>query len=392
MAGAAQPQLPQGGKPVATDPKKAVEGQIYKGDAKGDGHDDFQKAREGMNQKLREKQAADQAAEQKKIADDQKKAKIEGQAQAIVEGIDLKQIAKEVDQDFAMAEKLRSFRTLSPENKAKLETLKQSVTARRNKRIEAILADPDLNKEIDAALTATQPKEPPQQPQGGPAQQPAAQQKPAEGTPGATVQQPQQPAQPQQQMDVNALLDDKLGKIKQEFAEKFKKQDDELAQERIRRQEAEKKMRDMENAEKTRKQTETRNQFNDNAKKLGIPEDLLDVAFGTAVEIVNANQRQMTWEEIFAAMKEHRPSLFRSAAKGGDPKPAPAGEPGDTAGGGAAPAQKKVVVKAGTGTDAGGKQTGKQPPAGGEKKEHESFAEARKALAKRAETMGAGNS
>jgi hypothetical protein len=385
MAGGAQQQ-----HPVATDPKKAADGQIYKGDAKGEGHDDFQKAREGMNAKLRDKQAADAAADQKKIADGQKLAKIDGQADAIVKGLDLKKIAQEVDQDFQMAEKLRSFRVLSPENKTKLEQLKANVTARRNKRIEAILNDPDLNKEIDTALAAgAKPQAPAQQPQGGPAQQPAAVQKPAEGVPNAAIQQPQQPAQPQQQMDMNALLDDKLGKIKQEFTDKFKKQDDELAQERIRRQEAEKKMRDMENAEKTRANTETRNQFNTNAKKLGVPEDLLDVAFGTASEIVNANQRQMTWEEIFAAMKEHRPSLFRTPAKGGDGKPAGTGTEPAAGEGGTQP--RKVTVKAGTGTDAGGKVAGKNPPATTEKKEHESFADARKALSKRAETMGAGS-
>lgn len=389
MAGAAQQQ----GQPVATDPKKATDGQIYKGDAKGDGHDDFQKAREATNAKLRQKQEADAKAEQEKVADGQRKAKIEGQAKAIVDGIDLTQIANEVDQDFKLAEKFRAFRTMTPENQAKLEAIKKNVTARRNKRVEELLNDPDMNGNIDNALAAdakkNPPAQPPQQPQGGAAQQPAGQQAPAEGTPPATVATNPPPAQPPQQMDLAAQLDDKLKKMRTEFDDKIKKRDNELEQERLRRKEAENKLKEREQAEQKRVQQETRKNFDTNAKQLGVPEDMLDIAFQRAVEVVNANQRQMTWNEIFAAMKEGTPSLFRGGkAATGDGKQPPA-NPEAGAGGTGAPPQKKVSVKAGTGTDAGG-AGGKNPPETKTKGDgHESFGEARKRLSERVSEMTA---
>lgn len=388
MAGASQ-QQPQSGD-VATDPKKAGEGQLFKGDV-NDGHDDFQKAREGMNERLRKKQEEDQQAEVQKTEEEKRKAKIEGEADALVDGIDIEKIARDVDEDFSIAEKVRSFRSLSPEAQNNLTELRQRVGDRRNKRIEELLNDPDLNDEIDSALennagqSGQQPQggqaaPPPQQPEGQ--QTPEGQQEPAEGTPPAQVQEPQKPQQPQQQMDDQQLLDSKLDSIRNEFNEKFEKQQEELEQERIRREEAEQKMQEMEQVEKQKQQEETKKQFRDNASKLGIPDDLQDVAFSKATDIVNSNQRQMTWDEIFAAMKEHYPSLFRDA-KGGAPASGDAGE-------GAGAAKKKVAVKAGTGTDAGGK-AGAKPP---EKKKsadgHDSFSEARKSLAKRAEKMGTG--
>lgn len=382
MAGAA----PQQGQPVATDPTKAQEGQIFKGgDVKGEGYDDFDKAREGMNKKLREKQEADAAAEQAKIAEGQTKAKIEGKAAAIVEGIDINQIADEVDADFKMAEKIRSFRKMSPENEQKLAAITQNVQKRRQERIDKLLNDPDLNDEIDGALAAAaqQPATQPQKPAGQ--QEPPAQQNPGEQAPAA--QPGQQPAvkPPEQQLDINQLLDSKLAGVRKELEDKIKQTNSELEQERVRRQEAENKMKEMKQAEQNRIQQEVRTNFNTNAGKLGIPEDLLDVAFGKARDIVNANQRQMSWDEIFAAMKTQFPSLFRG---GKATAPAAGGE--ENAGGDAGETQKKVTVKAGTGTGAGGAGPKNPPPAAGGKKEHDSFDEAKKALSKRAEQMAGG--
>jgi hypothetical protein len=382
MAGAAQ--QPQG-QPVATDPTKAQDGQIFKGgDVKGEGYDDFDKAREGMNQKLRQKQEADAAAEQAKIAEGQTKAKIEGKAAAIVEGIDINAIADEVDADFKMAEKIRAFRKLSPENEQKLAAISKSVQQRRQERIDKLLNDPDMNSDLDNALDAAgaQPPTQPQKPAGQ--QEPAGQQAPAEGTPQAQPGQQPPVQQPDQQLDINQLLDSKLAGVRKELEDKIKKTNNELEQERIRRQEAENKMKEMKQAEENRVQQEVRTNFNSNAGKLGIPEDLLDVAFGKARDIVNANQRQMSWDDIFAAMKTQFPSLFR-----GKQATAPA-EGGGNAGADAGEAAKKVTVKAGTGTGAGGAGPKNPPPAAGGKKEHDSFDEAKKALSKRAEQMAAG--
>lgn len=371
MAGAA-PQA--GGQPVATDPRKAAEGQIFKGgDIKGEGHDDFQKAREGVNAKLRAKQDADAATEAKKIEEGKTAAHIEGKAKALVEGIDISKIAAEVDSDFKLAERIRAFRVMSPENEAKLQTLVNNVNARRQKRIDALLADP----EFDEREPATQP-----QPAAGAQQQPATQ-NPQEPAPAAQPGQKPVVGKPPQQMDESQLLDSKLNTIRKEFDDKFKKQQSEMEQERIRRQEAENKMKEMQQAEANRKNQEVRSNFNANAGKMGVPKDLLDVAFSKASDIVNAHQRQMTWDEIFAAMKTEYPSLFR-AAKGA--APAEADDKGK-AGAEGGETQKKVAVKPGTGSGAGGKAPQQQPPAAGGKKEHESFADARKALSERAGKM-----
>lgn len=392
MSGAAQqqPEPPQGNN-VVTDPKKAGEGQLFKGDV-NEGHDDFQKARESMNQKLRQKEEADKQAEVQKTEEEKRKAKIEGEAEAIVEGIDIDKIAKEVDDDFSIAEKVRSFRSLTPEAQQKLTELRQRVGDRRNKRIEELLNDPDLNDEIDNALANSQPEgqqaPPPQQPQKPEGQQePAGQQQPGEETPPAQVQEPQKPQQPQQQMDNSQLLESKLNEIRSEFNEKFEKQNEELEQERIRREEAEQKMKEMEEAEKAREQEKVKADFKDNASKLGIPDDLHDVAFGKATEIVNANQRQMTWNEIFAAMKEHYPSLFREGK--GKATTDDSGEAED-AGEGAGEAKKKVTVKPGTGTSAGGK--GNPPPQESKKKAegHDSWEAAKKSLSEKAAKLGSG--
>jgi hypothetical protein len=374
MAGAA-PQA--GGQPVATDPTKAAEGQLFKGGGDG-GHDAFDKAREGMNAKLRAKQAADEAAAAQEIEQGKTAAKIEGQAKALVEGIDINKIAQEVDADWQMAEKIRGFRTLTPENEAKLATLTQNVQKRRQERIDKLLSESELNDGLVGARVAGQ--QPPAQPQG--AQQPPAQQNPGEVAP---VAQPgQQPAvkPPEQQLNDQALLDSKLDTIRREFDDKFKKQQGEMEQERIRRLEAENKMKEMKAAEENRVNQEVRSNFNTNAGKLGIPADLQDVAFGKARDIVNANQRNMSWDEIFAAMKEQFPSLFR----GGKPAAAPAEGDGNAGAEGEA-GQKKVAVKPGTGTGAGGASPAKPPAAPGGKKEYDSFDEAKKALSKRAESM-----
>ena len=183
-------------------------------------------------------------------------------------------------------------------------------------------------------------------------------------------------------MDNQALLDSKLDDIRTEMNDKFKKQEDELAQEKIRREEAEQKMQEMAQADETRVQQEVRTKFDENAGKLGIPEDLRDVAFGKARDIVNVAQRTLSWDEIFASMKTQFPSLFR---EGTAAAPAAGGEP--AAGGADTTGQKKVSVKPGTGSDAGGKAPIQQPTVAGKKKEHESFEEAKKALSARAAEM-----
>lgn len=378
MAG--QPQQQPAGQPVATDPAKAQENQIYKG---GDeGHDAFDKAREGMNQKLREKQQADADAAAAEAAKQTAQAKAEGEATALVNGIDIDQIANEVDADWQMAERIRALRTMSPENEAKLKTLIDGVKARHQSRIDELLNDPQYqDKKPEGTVAGQQPQ---QQPPAQPGQQPA-QQNPNEQVPPA--QPGQQPAvkPPEQQLDNNQLLESKLNEIRTEMNDKFKKQENELEQERIRREEAERKMKEMEEAENRRVQEQVRSQFDENAGKMGVPDDLKDVAFGKARDIVNANQRQMSWDEIFTRMKEEFPSLFR----GGGGAPA-ATEGGEQAGAEGAPGQKKVAVKPGTGSNAGGAAPGKQPDSKPQKKEHESFDEAKKALSERAAKLSQG--
>ncbi len=415
MAGAAPQQGQQ--PPVATDPSKAADGQLFKG---GEGAESFDIARANMNEKLRLKQEADAKAVVDADAQKTEQAKIDGEATALVDGIDIDKIANEVDADWKMAEKIRQFRTMTPENQQKLQGIIHNVDARRQARIDELLNDPELNAEIDAALEAPVAGQPPAAaaaaaavppaaaaPAVAPAAVPAAAaEAPAAGAPAAPAAQPpaaQEPAAvqnpgepvvpavpaqppavtpPQPQLDNQALLDSKLDAIRTEMNDKFQKQEDELAQEKIRREEAEKKMQEMQQADEARVQQQVRTTFDENAGKLGIPEDLRDVAFGKARDIVNVAQRQMSWDEIFASMKEQFPSLFREVAA---TTKAPAD--GEQAGGTGETVQKKVTVKPGTGSDAGGKAPTQQPPVAGKKKGHESWDEAKKALSARAGEM-----
>lgn len=407
QAGAA-PAPQAGGQPVATDPAKALEGQLFKG---GEGAESFDLARANMNEKLRLKQEADAKAVVDADAAKTAQAKVDGEATAIVDGIDIDKIANEVDADWQMAEKIRQFRTMTPENQQKLQGVIQNVDARRKARIDELLNDPELNAEIDKALEAPVAGQPPAAAPAVPAvaavAAPAAVAPAAAGAPAAPAAQPpavQEPAAvqnpgepavpavpavapvvaaPPPQLDNQALLDTKLDAIRTEMNDKFKKQEDELAQEKIRREEAEQKMQEMAQADETRVQQEVRTKFDENAGKLGIPEDLRDVAFGKARDIVNVAQKHLSWDEIFASMKAQFPSLFREGTAAA-PDVAAGGE--QTGGTGEA-GQKKVSVKPGTGSDAGGKAPIQQPTVKGKRKEHDSFDEAKRALSARAAEM-----